>query len=182
MLAGIALRSHQEEAIQLMSEHDKVRIIAPTSAGKSLIIFQDIYNKSQESDNSLFVIVSSRILLLQQLSYEFSKFFSGINIAHMHSGDTGHRKITDMLEMAYWVEKTQGPKVVFVTYNSLHKIGKAELDIDAVYLDECHNASKTHFFEYVKAVEKSTRQLYSLTATPRYHPDPTKNGNNNEEI
>lgn len=181
-MENIQLREHQQEALSVMSEHNKVRIIAPTSAGKSYIIFADIYNKMKSNDNSLFVIVSSRILLLQQLAAEFSKMIGNANIVHMHSGDTGHRKITDYLQLAYWCEKTGGPKVIFVTYHSLHKIAKAELEIDAIYLDECHNGAKKNFFEYVKKVEPLTQHLYSFTATPRYHRDPTKNGNNNTEV
>jgi superfamily II DNA or RNA helicase len=181
-MKGFTPREHQKEALDLMSVNSKVRIIAPTSAGKSLIIFGDIYNKMQNQENSLFVVVSSRILLLQQLSHEFTKYISTANIVHTHSGDTGHKKIKDFLQLAYWAEKTEGPKVIFVTYHSLHKIAKAELDVDAVYLDECHNGAKRHFFEYVKDVEKTAKNFYSFTATPRYHKNPTKNGNNNVEV
>lgn len=178
----IKLRPHQQDALEKMSLYNKMRIIAPTSAGKSMMIFGDIYNKIKQQGNSIFVIVSSRILLIQQLSKEFAKLVSGANIAHLHSGETGHRKFRDFLDLAYWSEKTSGPKVIFVTYHSLHKIAKAELDIEAVYLDECHNGAKKHFFEYVKDVEKFTKNLYSFTATPRHHVDPTKNGNNNVDV
>jgi superfamily II DNA or RNA helicase len=179
---GIVFRPHQTEALEVMSEHNKVRIVAPTSAGKSFIIFGDIYNKMQAQEDSLFVIVSSRILLLQQLAVEFSKVVDNVNIVHMHSGDTGQRKITDFLYLAYWIEKTKGTKVIFVTYHSLHKIAQAEIDIDAIYLDEAHNGAKKHFFEHVKATESFCKNFYSFTATPRYHKDPTKNGNNNADV
>lgn len=165
-----------------MQEKNKLRIIAPTSAGKSYMIFGDIYNKIQIQENTLHIIVSSRILLLQQLSLEFAEKVEGVNIVHMHSGDTGHRKITNYLDLAYWTEVTKGPKVIFTTYNSLRKIANAEIEIDGVYLDEAHNAAKRHFFEYVKAVDKFTKSLYTFTATPKHHPDPTMNGNNNIEV
>lgn len=165
-----------------MRDKSKLRIIAPTSAGKSFMIFGDIYNKIQDQENTLHVVVSSRILLLQQLSLEFAEKVSGVNIVHMHSGDTGQRKITNYLDLAYWCEVTHGSKVIFTTYNSLRKIAKSELQIDSVYLDEAHNAAKRHFFEYVKAIDKCTKALYTFTATPKYHPDPTKNGNNNTEV
>jgi superfamily II DNA or RNA helicase len=181
-MKNIKFRPHQQEALEKMSLCNKLRVIAPTSSGKSMMIFGDIYNKMQQQEDSLFIIVSSRILLLQQLSKEFSKVVSDANVAHVHSGETGHRKFKDFLELAYWVDKTNGPKLIFVTYHSLHKIGKAELDIDAVYLDECQSGAKRHFFEYVKDVEKYTKNLHSFTATPRYHSDPTKNGNNNTEV
>lgn len=179
---GIEFRNHQAEALNVMSDHNKVRIIAPTSAGKSFIIFGDIYNKMNQQEDSLYVIVTSRILLLQQLASEFSKVIDSANIVHMHSGETGQRKITDFLQLAYWVEKTKGTKVVFVTYHSLHKIANAELEIDAIYLDEAHNGAKKHFFDSVKQTEQFCKHLYSFTATPRYHKDPTKNGNNNIDV
>lgn len=179
---NVQLRSHQKEALNVMSEHNKVRIIAPTSAGKSIIIFGDIHNKMQLQEDSLFVIVSSRILLLQQLSAEFTKVIDNVNIAHLHSGESGRKKITNFLDLAYWCEKTKGPKVVFVTYHSLHKIAKAELNIESIYLDECHNGAKRNFFEFVKSVNPHCKHLYSFTATPRYHKDPTKNGNNNPDV
>lgn len=181
-MKDIVFRKQQKEALQLMKENPKLRVIAPTAAGKTYIIFGDIYNKIQDKEDSLNIVVSSRILLLQQLSIDFSNLVEGVNIVHMHSGDTGHRKITDYLEFAYWAEVTKGPKVVFVTYNSLRKIIKSEVEIDGVYLDEVHNAAKRHFFEYVKGINNQTKTLYTFTASPKYHPDPTKNGNNNTEI
>jgi superfamily II DNA or RNA helicase len=181
-MKDIVFRKQQKEVLDLMGQNNKLRIIAPTSAGKSFMIFGDIYNKIQNQEESLNIIVSSRILLLQQLSLEFSSLVEGVNIVHMHSGDTGQRKITDYLEFAYWVEVSKGHKVVFVTYNSLHKIIKSEVQIDGVYLDEAHNAVKRHFFEYVRLISDQTKSLYTLTATPKYHPDPTKNGNNNTEV
>jgi superfamily II DNA or RNA helicase len=179
---GVEFRTHQTQALEVMDAHKKALIIAPTSAGKSFIIFGDIHKRMQSQENALFVIVSSRILLLQQLSNEFSKVINNANIVHMHSGETGKRKITDFLQLAYWADKTQGPKVIFVTYHSLHKIAKAELNIDSIYLDEAHNGAKKHFFESVKDTEKFCEHLYSFTATPRYHKDPTKNGNNNADV
>jgi superfamily II DNA or RNA helicase len=182
LLTDFQPRQSQKEVVDIMSEHNKLRIIAPTSAGKSFMIFLDIFNKMQTQEDSLFVIVSSRILLLQQLSSEYSKLIGNTHIVHMHSGDSNNRKITDYLEFAYWCEKVKGPKVVFVTYHSLKKIVKSEVEIDAIYLDECHNGAKKHFFEYVKGAEVISKSLYSFTATPRYHEDPKKNGNNNVEV
>jgi superfamily II DNA or RNA helicase len=181
-LSAIKLRPQQTEALGIMEEHNKVRVIAATSAGKSYIIFFDIHKKAKNKENSLFVIVSSRILLLQQLEKEYSKLFDNTHIVHMHSGEAKSRKITDYLEFSYWAEVTEGPKIVFVTYHSLKKIVKSEMNIDALYLDECHNGAKSHFFEYIKGVEPYCNNLYSFTAAPRYHPDPTKNGNNNSEV
>lgn len=181
-ILNLEFRPQQKEAIAVMKANNKARIIASTSAGKSIMIFGDMYDRIRDNQNSLYVIVSSRILLLQQLSRDYSKLINNTHIVHMHSGDTPTRKITDSLELAYWAEITEGPKVVFVTYHSLKKIVRSEVNIEALYLDECHNSSKKHFFEYVKNIDQYCNNLYSFTATPRYHVDPTKNGNNNTEV
>lgn len=181
-LTNIKLRPQQGEALEYMKYNNKVRVIAATSAGKSYIIFFDIHNKMQENEDSLFIIVSSRILLLQQLEKEYSNLVDNTHIVHMHSGESNSRKITDLLEFAYWAEVTKGPKVVFVTYHSLKKIVKSEVNIDAIYFDECHNGAKKNFFEDTKAIEPYCKNLYSFTAAPKYHEDPTKNGNNNIQV
>lgn len=181
-LTAIKLRPQQKDALDCMKDNNKVRVIAATSAGKSYIIFFDIQQKMQQNEDALFIIVSSRVLLLQQLEKEYTKLIDNTHIVHMHSGESNSRKITNYLEFAYWAEVTKGPKVVFVTYHSLKKIVKSEVNIEALYLDECHNSVKRHFFEDAKAIEPYCKNLYSFTAAPKYHADPTKNGNNNTQV
>ena len=176
------LRPHQQEFLFLTSQHNKMLTVAPTSAGKSIMIISDVERQIQDKSDSTIVIVSPKILLTQQLSLEFEKFIPNTNIVHTHSGDTEHKRITDFLELAYFCENTSGPKVIFTTYHSLGKIVKSEIEVDVVYLDEAHHAVNTRFFDDVKELSKVSKRFYSLTATPRYSKSMTRPSNNDVEV
>jgi superfamily II DNA or RNA helicase len=178
----IQLRSHQQEVFSLMRQHSKMLTIAPTSAGKSIMMIADAHHRFSEGGDKTILVVAPKILLTQQLSDEFEKFIDSAHIAHVHSGDTNHTRITDYLELAYWHEKTAGNKLIFSTYHSLDKIVKAELELDTVYLDECHNAVNSKFFDSVEAISKTAKNFYSLTATPKFSQVISKPGNNDSEV
>lgn len=179
----IDLRPHQKEVFSLMREHSKMLTVAPTSAGKTIMIIADAKHRFTEGEsNKTLLVVAPKILLAQQLSEEFEKFINNVSIAHVHSGDTNHFRTTDYLELAYWCEKTEGHKLIFSTYHSLDKIVKAELELDTVYLDECHNAVNRRFFESVEAISKTAKNFYSFTATPKFSNVSSKPGNNNAEV
>jgi superfamily II DNA or RNA helicase len=178
----IQLRPHQEEVFSLMREHSKMLTVAPTSAGKSIMMIADAKHRFSTETNKTILVVAPKLVLCQQLSNEFEKFIDNVNILHIHSGDTQHTRITDFLELAYWSEKTEGHKLIFTTYHSLDKIVKAELDIDTVYLDECHNAVNKQFFDAVEAISKTAKNFYSLTATPKFSQVASKPGNNNADV
>lgn len=156
--------------------------VAPTSAGKSIMIFANAQRQFQENSNSTILIVSPKILLTQQLSEEFEHFIPNVNIIHVHSGDTKHTRIVDFLELAYHWETLSGPKAIFTTYHSLHKIVQAELDIDVTYLDEAHHAVNRHFFDSVQKLSQSSNKFYSLTATPKFSQTASRPGNNDSEV
>jgi superfamily II DNA or RNA helicase len=178
----LQLHSHQQEFLFLTSQYDRMLTVAPTSAGKSIMIISDADRQLQTNQESTIVIVSPKILLTQQLSLEFEKFIPTTNIIHIHSGDSEHKRITDFLELAYYCEITSGPKVIFTTYHSLNKIVKSEINVDVVYLDEAHHAVNTRFFDEVKALSQMSKRFYSLTATPRYSKSMTRPGNNDTEV
>ena len=175
------LRPQQKEYMFLSGQHDRMLTIAPTSAGKSIMIIADAMRQLQNNPNSTILVVAPKILLCQQLSNEFEKFISNTNIIHMHSGDTEHTRITNFLELAYYCETTPGSKVIFTTYHSLHKIHQAEIDIDVTYLDEAHNAVNRRFFDAVKNISKSSKRFYSMTATPKFS-QTSRPGNNDAEV
>jgi superfamily II DNA or RNA helicase len=177
------LRPHQQEVFSLMREHSRMLTVAPTSAGKTIMMIADAKHRFTEGEsNQTILVVAPKLILCQQLSDEFEKFISNVNILHIHSGETKHTRITDSLELAYWHEKTEGHKLIFTTYHSLNKIVRAELDIDVVYLDECHNAVNGRFFDAVEAISKTAKNFYSLTATPKFSQVASKPGNNNAEV
>jgi superfamily II DNA or RNA helicase len=157
--------------------------VAPTSSGKTIMMIADAKHRFTEGEsNKTILVVAPKLILCQQLSNEFEKFIDNVHILHVHSGDTKHTRITDYLELAYWHEKTEGNKLIFTTYHSLDKIVRAELDVDVVYLDECHNAVNGRFFDAVEAISKTAVNFYSLTATPKFSQVASKPGNNNAEV
>jgi superfamily II DNA or RNA helicase len=179
----IQLRPHQEKVFSLMRKHSKMLTVAPTSAGKSIMMIADAKHRFTEGEsNKTILVVAPKLVLCQQLSNEFEKFIDNVNILHIHSGDTQHTRITDFLELAYWCEKTEGNKLIFTTYHSLDKIVRAELNIDTVYLDECHNAVNRRFYDSVETLSKTVGNFYSLTATPKFSQVASKPGNNNAEV
>ena len=177
------LRPHQKEVFSLMRQHSKMLTVAPTSAGKSIMMIADAKHRFTEGEsNKTILVVAPKLVLCQQLSEEFEKFIDNVHILHIHSGETKHTRITDFLELAYWHEKTEGNKLIFTTYHSLDKIVKAELDIDVVYLDEAHNSVNKRFFDSVKTLSQTAKNFYSLTATPKFSQVASKPGNNNAEV
>jgi superfamily II DNA or RNA helicase len=178
----LQLRPQQQEVFSLMRQHSKMLTVAPTSAGKSIMMIADAKHRFAESESNTIVVVSPKLLLAQQLSDEFEKFIDNASFAHVHSGDTKHFRTTDFLELAYWHEKTEGNKLIFSTYHSLDKIVKAELEIDTVFLDECHNAVNKRFYDAVEALSKTAKNFYSMTATPKFSQVASKPGNNNAEV
>jgi superfamily II DNA or RNA helicase len=177
------LRPHQKEVFSLMREHSKMLTVAPTSAGKSIMMIADAKHRFTEGEsNKTILVVAPKLVLCQQLSEEFEKFIDNASIAHVHSGETQHFRTSDFLELAYWVEKTSGNKLIFTTYHSLDKIVKAELELDVVYLDECHNAVGKRFFDSVKTLSQTAKNFYSMTATPKFSQVSSKPGNNDADV
>jgi superfamily II DNA or RNA helicase len=179
----LSLRPQQQEVFSLMRQHSKMLTVAPTSAGKSIMMIADAKHRFTEGEsNKTLLVVAPKLLLCNQLSSEFEKFIDNVNVAHVHSGDSNHFRTTDFLELAYWHEKTQGNKLIFTTYHSLDKIVKAELEIDTAYLDEAHNAVNRRFFDGVKELSKTAKNFYSMTATPKFSQVASKPGNNDAEV
>ena len=179
----IELRPQQQEVFSLMRNHSKMLTVAPTSSGKSIMMIADAKHRFTKGEsNKTILVVAPKILLAQQLSEEFEKYIDAVSFAHVHTGDTNHFRTTDFLELAYWNEKTQGNKLIFSTYHSLDKIVKAELELDTVYLDECHNAVNRHFYDAVEKISQTAKNFYSFTATPKFSQVISKPGNNNSEV
>jgi superfamily II DNA or RNA helicase len=179
----LSLRPQQQEVFSLMREHSKMLTVAPTSAGKSIMMIADAKHRFTEGEsNKTILVVASKLILCQQLSNEFEKFIDNVSVAHVHSGDSNHFRTTDFLELAYWNDKTEGNKLIFSTYHSLGKIVKAELNIDTAYLDECHNAVNKRFYDDVEEMSKTAKNFYSMTATPKFSQVASKPGNNNAEV
>jgi superfamily II DNA or RNA helicase len=178
----LSLRPQQQEVFSLMRQHSKMLTVAPTSAGKSIMMIADAKHRFTEGESKTILVVAPKLILCQQLSEEFCKYISNVSVAHVHSGDTQYFRTTNFLELAYWYEKTEGHKLIFTTYHSLDKIAKAELELDTVYLDEAHNSVNKRFYDAVETISKTAKHFYSMTATPKFSAVASKPGNNNAEV
>ena len=117
------LRPHQEQAIQAMIDNDKGQVIVPTGGGKTICMIQDAKNElSRTNTLQTIVVVAPRILLANQLSAEFLEHIIGVDVMHVHSGETHHFSTTNVDKITF--------SSSYYCYNFLPKqIVMEELDI-----------------------------------------------------
>ena len=97
------LRTHQKETIEVMRTTPKGQIIVPTGGGKTLCMIKDTIEEfNGNSDPKTIVVVAPRILLAEQLCQEFEKHVDGVDILHVHSGETDHKSSTNFEEIIQW--------------------------------------------------------------------------------
>ena len=169
------LRPHQLRAYDNMKQHDCGQIIVPTGGGKTYIMIEDC--KRQFTKNIVsktIVVVAPRILLANQLCSEFleqnldSNYNQGVDVAHVHSGETHHFSTTKTNELENWYHNSIKHQLIFTTYHSLHRlIDSLDIEIDTIYFDEAHNGTGRSFFESIKAIANRNIRRYFFTATPR---------------
>ena len=174
------LRPHQEKALEALARHPKGQIIVPTGGGKTLIAIKDAIRRLNGVTDPTLVVVAPRILLAEQLSSEFLEEIENVSVMHVHSGETHHYSTTKSDKIQEWVRDTQGSKLIFTTYHSLHRIME-DVEADTVYYDEAHNSVQKNFFESVKSRSNITRRKFYFTATPKHHTSQER-GMNNEKV
>ena len=128
------------------------------------------------------VVVAPRILLAEQLSSEFLEIIQNVSVMHVHSGETHHFSTTKSDEIQEWVSDTQGHKLIFTTYHSLHRLQEAEVFVNAIYFDEAHNSVQRNFIEAVEYFSLESEYCYFFTATPKHSLTPMKVGMNESDI
>jgi len=175
------LRPHQERALAAMTRHQFGQIIAPTGAGKTLIMIFDIMRRMREATTPQTIVVCApRILLAEQLSSEFLEFIDNANVLHVHSGETHHKSTTNPQVIAAWDSIVDNHKLIFTTYNSLRRVNESGIHLDVAYYDEAHNATKKNFI--VSVGECCATNYYYFTATPKHSRSPYGNGMNNKIV
>ena len=178
------LRPHQEKALEALARHPKGQIIVPTGGGKTLIAIKDAIRRLNGLTDPTFVVVAPRILLAEQLSSEFLEEIENVSVMHVHSGETHHYSTTKSDKIQKWVRNTQGSKLIFTTYHSLHRLVEADVVVDTVYFDEAHNAVQKNFIESVDyfSLPFNSLRCYFFTATPKHSRTPFKAGMNDSDI
>ena len=165
-----------------MTEHSKGQVIVPTGGGKTLVAIKDALRQIEKGYNKTIVVVAPRILLAGQLSSEFLEEIENVSVMHVHSGETHHFSTTKADDIQEWVSDTQGHKLIFTTYHSLHRLQEAEVFVNAIYFDEAHNSVQRNFIEAVEYFSLESEYCYFFTATPKHSLTPMKVGMNESDI
>ena len=176
------LRPHQSEALDIMDRILKGMIVVPTGGGKSLIAIMDAVRQFMTGDKTI-VVVAPRLMLARQLSAEFTEHITNASIMHVHSGgDLPYFTTTKPNQIFSWCYHTKGNKLIFTTYQSLHRIQEANIAVDTIYYDEAHNSVKKSYFSSVKYFSSVANRSYFFTATPKYSATASKPGMNDASV
>lgn len=176
------LRPHQSEALAIMERILKGMVVVPTGGGKSLIAIMDAVRQFGHG-NKTIVVVAPRLMLARQLSAEFMEHITNASVMHVHSGkDLPYFTSTKPNEIFSWCYHTKGNKLIFTTYQSLHRIQEANIAVDTIYYDEAHNSVKKSYFPTVKYFSAAANRSYFFTATPKYSATASKPGMNDSSV
>ena len=169
------LRPHQEQAVKAMLRNTKGQVIVPTGGGKTICMIEDVKRQFKSSVNKTIVVVAPRILLANQLCSEFleqnldGNYNQGVDVIHVHSGETHFYSTTKSDNIKKWYHNSTKHIIMFTTYHSLHKIQETlDVEVDAIYFDEAHNAVQKNFIEAVEYYSMYASRCYFFTATPKH--------------
>ena len=186
------LRPHQQRIVDRMVAYDKGQIIVPTGGGKTMCMITDTKNRLDRINNgTTTVVVAPRILLAEQLCSEFMEIIDPNNsdpylhVMHVHSGETKYTSTTkaDKIHLFAGCARSMGENVIiFTTYNSLHRIMEADIEVDTIYFDEAHNSVKRNFFPATEFFSHEADRCYFFTATRKTSVTINKPGMNDEAV
>ena len=180
----LTLRPHQKRILNRMLAYDKGQIIVPTGGGKTICMIQDVVENCKYIDNGMTtVVVAPRILLAEQLCSEFLELIdtTHTHVMHVHSGETDHYSTTnaDNIHVFANTARAEGENVIiFTSYNSLHRVMEADIEVNNIYFDEAHNSVKKNFFPATEFFANEANRCYFFTATPKHSLAATKPGMN----
>ena len=188
----ITLRPHQQRIVNRMENYPKGQIIVPTGGGKTMCMIVDTQRRLDSIDNgTTTVVVAPRILLAEQLCSEFMEVLDPDNsdpylhVIHVHSGETHHTSTTKAEKIHLYANcaRTMGENVIiFTTYNSLHRIMEADIEVNTIYFDEAHNSVKRNFFPATEHFSDVSERRFFFTATPKHSLTVSKPGMNRPEV
>ena len=186
------LRPHQQRIVDRMVAYDKGQVIVPTGGGKTMCMITDTKNRLDSINNgTTTVVVAPRILLAEQLCSEFMEVIDPNNsdpylhVMHVHSGETRYANTTkaDKIHLYASCARSMGENVIiFTTYNSLHRIMEADIEVNTIYFDEAHNSVKRNFFPPTEFFSYEADRCYFFTATRKTSITINKPGMNDEAV
>ena len=181
----IQLRPHQQRAVDAMLNQQKGQVIVPTGGGKTLCMIRDTQIHFDLFERQTHVVVAPRILLAEQLSSEFLEHIVDpmVRVLHVHSGETHHESTTKSAHIYDWaVQCYKRNKIIFTTYNSLHRVVESGIKIDTIYFDEAHNSVKRNFFPATEHFSHEADRCFFFTATPKHSATIFKPGMNDGSV
>ena len=184
-------RPHQREAINAVvngfSATDRGQMIMASGTGKTLTA---LFIGEKLAAERTLVLVPSLSLLAQtvrvwtanaMVGFDFLPVCSDETVAEpdavvSNTSDLGFPVTTDAEEIATFLRRRSGPRVVFATYQSSPQIAKAfrlgrVSAFDLAIADEAHRCAgrvSSDFATILDAQEISARRRLFMTATPRY--------------
>lgn len=184
-------RPHQRDAVKAVVKGfgrvDRGQLIMACGTGKTLTA---LFVKEKLAADRTLVLLPSLSLLKQTLrewtanksqDFEFQAVCSddtvvGDDAAVSHTSDLGIPVTTDPEEIARFLRRRSGQRVVFGTYQSSPQIAEAiELGhvpaFDLVVADEAHRCAgpaKSDFATILDAAKIRAKRRLFMTATPRY--------------
>ena len=179
------LRPHQLDALDAMASNPKGQVIVPTGGGKTMCMIEDAKKVFSTHEIATIVVVAPRILLAEQLCSEFMEEISGVQVLHVHSGETDYNSTTkvDMIRLHNnMCCESNAHQIIFTTYHSLHRIVESDIVVDVVYFDEAHNSVQRNFIGAVEHFSMYANRTYFFTATPKHSKTPFKAGMNDSDI
>lgn len=179
----VTLRPHQQRALDALSKYLKGQCIFPTGGGKTLVAIMDAVREFIKETPQTVVVVAPRILLAEQLCSEFLEHINNSEVMHIHSGETHHFNTTKVSEIVKWVDdNSDNHKLIFTTYNSLHRIQESGIDVDTIYFDEAHNSVKRNFFGPTEYFSSNANRSFFFTATRKTSVTINKPGMNDRDV
>jgi superfamily II DNA or RNA helicase len=176
------LRPHQQTALDALSQHSKGIVVMPTGGGKTNVGIFDTIRQFSNPEPQTVVVVSPRILLAEQLSAEYLEFITTVAVLHVHTGETHHFSSTNPSVIHNWSRRAYKHQLIFTTYNSLHRLQQADIQVDTIYFDEAHNSVRRDFFPAVEHFAGEAERCYFFTATPKYSATVFKPGMNDTDV
>lgn len=195
----IQLRPHQQTAFDkivdaIIKGKGKAvgRLVIPTGGGKTFVEASVIdYQRKENSNTRIHLVLAPRILLANQLIGEFRKF-SGTEyrIIAFHSGhyepedekivwkEQNTTKYDDVIEAYKNAIKNNQDLVVFSTYHSCDKL--AGVDFDTLIADESQYCVTENFNDAIKKLTARVKLFF--TATERFTSSSKGRGLNNESV
>ena len=104
-----------------------------------------------------------------------------LHVMHVHSGETSrqHNQSRKDSSLCWNCARTMGENVIiFTTYNSLHRIMEADIEVNNIYFDEAHNSVKKELSLQLSSSQRTQIVAISILQLLKHSLTPKKPGMN----